>query len=80
MVESDEIKAVKALAFSSNDLGEDLHSLLAGLEKLGKSEPILAAIEALKAVEPVIRNASGDVYREWTRLEQVQEGRPDDHN
>ena len=71
MFESDEIKAVKAMAFKSNDLGDDLHGLLAGLEKLGKSEPILAAIEALKAVEPVLKNASSEVYREWTRLERT---------
>ncbi|MCP4240749.1 MAG: hypothetical protein GY772_09330 [bacterium] len=71
MFENDEIRAVKSMAFKSNDLGDDLHSLLAGLEKLGKSEPILAAIEALKAVEPVIKNASSEVYREWTRLERT---------
>lgn len=71
MIENDEIRAVKSMAFKSNDLGDDLHSLLAGLEKLGKSEPILAAIEALKAVEPVIKNASGDIYREWTHLERA---------
>ncbi len=71
MFENDEIRAVKSMAFKSNDLGDDLHSLLAGLEKLGKSEPILAAIEALKAVEPVLKNASSEVYREWTRLERT---------
>jgi len=72
MIESDAVKAVKSMAFKSTDLGDDLHILLAGLEKLGKSEPILSAIEALKAVEPVIKNVSSDVYREWTRLEQDQ--------
>jgi len=71
MIENDEIRAVKAMAFKSNDLGDDLHTLLAGLEKLGQSEPISAAIEALKAFEPVLKNASSEVYREWTRLERT---------